>query len=232
MTDVKITSKDGSGSFAGYLAKPKGTPAAGIVVIQEIFGVNKVMQDICDWLAGEGYLACSPDLFWRLEPGVQLTDQTEEEWQQAFGYMKRFDQDKGIEDLQSTVDFLRNHEDCTGKVGSIGYCLGGRLAFMMATRTDADANVSYYGVGLDDLLGEADSISRPLMLHIASEDEFFPAEGREKVQQELADHPKVTTHVYQGNNHAFAREGGEHYDPQAAETANSRTLAFLKSNLS
>ena len=229
MPDITIDGPDGS--FGAYLAVPASTPAAGLVVAQEIFGVNQVMRDICDWLAGEGYAACCPDIFWRIEPGIQITDQTEAEWQRAFELFGLFDVDKGVEDLKTTLAHLRGRPECTGKAGSIGYCLGGKLAFLMATRTDADCNVSYYGVGLDELLGEAGNISKPLLMHVASQDQFVPPEAQEKIKTGLADHSQVALHVYEGRDHAFARVGGEHYDAAAAELANGRSLAHLQASL-
>ena len=229
MPDITIDGPDGS--FGAYLAVPASTPAAGLVVAQEIFGVNQVMRDICDWLAGEGYAACCPDIFWRIEPGIQITDQTEAEWQRAFELFGLFDVDKGVEDLKTTLAHLRGRPECSGKVGSIGYCLGGKLAFLMATRTDADCNVSYYGVGLDELLGEAGNISKPLLMHVASQDQFVPPEAQEKIKTGLAGHSQVALHVYEGRDHAFARVGGEHYDAAAAELANGRSLAHLQASL-
>ncbi len=230
MPDITIQGPDGG--FGAYLAIPARTPAPGIVVAQEIFGVNQVMRDVCDWLAGEGFAACCPDIFWRIEPGIQLTDKTEAEWARAFELFGLFDADKGIEDLKATLAQLRGHEACNGKVGSVGYCLGGKLAYLMATRSDADCNVAYYGVGLDELLDEAGDIAAPLLLHLASKDQFVPAEAQQKIQAGLSGNPNVTLHVYEGQDHAFARPGGDHYDAAAAELANRRSLEHLKGNLS
>lgn len=229
MPDITIEAAEGT--FSAYLALPEKTPAPGIVVAQEIFGVNQVMRDICDWLAREGYVACCPDLFWRIEPGIQITDKTDEEWQRAFELFNAFDVDKGIDDMKTTLARLRKHEACSGKAGSVGYCLGGKIAYLMATRSDADCNVGYYGVGIEGLLGEAGKIERPLMLHIASDDQFVPPDAQEQVKATLGALDPVTLHVYDGQDHAFAREGGAHYDKASAETANARTLAFFKEHL-
>ncbi len=227
-----ITIKGADGEFGAYLAVPAGTPAAGVVVAQEIFGVNQVMRGVCDWLAGQGYLACCPDLFWRIEPGIQITDKTEAEWKRAFELFGLFNVDKGIEDMKATLAHLRGHDACTGRVGTVGYCLGGKIAYLMATRSDADCNVSYYGVGLDELLGEAGGITKPALLHVAEKDQFVPAEAQAKIKAGLEGHGQVSLHVYQGQDHAFAREGGEHYDKASADLANGRTLDFFKANLS
>lgn len=229
MPDITIAA--GGVSFSAYVAKPSKLPAPGLVVAQEIFGVNEVMRQTCDWLAGAGFLAVCPDLFWRIEPGIQITDKTEAEWKRAFELFGLFDVDRGIDDMKSTLAELRQSKDCTGKAGSIGYCLGGKVSYLMAARSDADACVAYYGVGLDELLGEARSIEKPLMLHIAEKDRFVPPEAQAKVKDALAKHPQVTIHSYVGQDHAFARVGGEHYDKEAADLANRRSLEFLNKAL-
>jgi carboxymethylenebutenolidase len=230
MPDITIKAKDG-GSFSGYLALPKSGKGPGVVVIQEIFGVNEVMRRISDDVTALGYVALCPDLFWRQEPGIQITDKTEAEWQRAFQLFQGFDQEKGVDDLEATIAALRAQPACTGKVGSIGFCLGGRLAYLTATRTDVDCAVGYYGVGIDGLLGEAKNIKKPLLLHIAEKDKFVPPEAQQKVKDGLAGNPNVTIHSYPGVDHAFARVGGHSYVKEPAEQANARTAAFFKQHL-
>ena len=230
MADIEISGPDGR--FNAYLAQPSATPAPSIVVIQEIFGVNDVMRELCDSFAARGYNAICPDLFWRLEPNVQITDKTDAEWQKAFDLMGRFDPDKGVEDLKTTLHHLRGLENCTGKAASVGYCLGGKLAYMMACRSDADCNVAYYGVGLDQMLDEARNIRKPLLMHMATEDQFVPKDAQARIREGLRTQEQVQIFVYEGNEHAFAREGGAHYDPAAASLANERTMDFLKQHLS
>ncbi len=228
---ITVTAHDG-GSFSAYVARPQGAgPHPAVVVIQEIFGVNAVMRGICDNLAKEGYIAICPDLFWRQEPGIQLTDRSEAEWKRAFELFNGFNVDLGVEDLKSTLAAARSISGSNGKAGTIGYCLGGKLAFLMATRSDADANVSYYGVGLDALLDEAGGITKPLLMHIAEKDKFVPPEAQKKILDALLNKSGITLHVYQGVDHAFARVGGEHYDAAMAETANDRTRRHLKAHL-
>ncbi len=230
MPDIKLTAADG-GSFTGYLAGPAAGGVPGLVLIQEIFGVNHVMRDLADHLAGLGYVVLCPDLFWRQEPGIQLTDRTKAEWARAFELYKGFDEAKGVDDLKSALAWLRGLKSVTGKVGTLGFCLGGKLAYLMATRSDADCNVSYYGVGIDAALHEAPKITRPTLLHIAEKDGFVPPEAQAKVKAALAGNPLVTIHSYPGVDHAFARVGGQHYDAAAANLANQRTEAFLKAHL-
>jgi carboxymethylenebutenolidase len=230
MAEVTIRAADG-GSFSAYLATPKSGKGPGIVLIQEIFGVNKVMRDLADGVAGQGYTTMCPDLFWRQEPGVQITDKSDAEWKKAFALMQGFNTDKGIDDLKATLAALRKHAACTGKAGSIGYCLGGKLAFLMAARSDSDANVGYYGIGLADLLGEAKNIKKATLLHIAEKDQFVPPEAQKKVIEALKGNKLVTIHTYPGADHAFARIGGQHYDKKSADLANQRTAEFLKKHL-
>lgn len=228
--DVALRAADG-GAFSAYLASPASATGAGIVVLQEIFGVNEVMRDLANGLAGQGYFAIVPDLFWRQEPNIQITDKTDAEWTRAFELYQGFDEDLGVKDAIAALDHLRTVQGCSGKVGSVGYCLGGKLAYLMATRSDTDCAVGYYGVGIEGAVDEAGNISRPLLLHIAENDEFVPAEAQAKVKQALGGNPLVTIHSYPGVDHAFARSGGAHYDQAAAELANRRTAEFFSSHL-
>ena len=222
---IKVNTQ--SGDYDAYLARPEGDNVGAVVVIQEIFGVNADIRGIADWYAEQGYLALAPDLFWRVEPNVSLTDQTEEEWQKAFALMNAFDGDLGVQDIQAAIDTLRADGQCNGKVGTVGFCLGGRMAYLAATRTNADANVGYYGVGIQDLIGEAENISAPLVLHVAGLDEFVPAEAQAAIHAGLDAHPQVTVFDYAEQDHAFARIGGAHYDAAASEAAHQRTLAVF-----
>lgn len=229
MSGETITIKGADGSFSGYLSKPKSGTGPGIVVIQEIFGVNQVMRDLCDWLAGEGYVALCPDLFWRIEPGIDITDKTDAEWKKAFDLFGKFDVDKGVSDIAATIKTLRPMT--SGKVGAVGYCLGGQLAYLTACHTDADASVGYYGVNIQNRLDDAKGIKAPLMLHIAGKDEFVPPDAQEAVVKGLHDKPLVTIHRYPDMDHAFARPGGAHYHKATADEANDRTLKFFARHL-
>ncbi len=224
-----ITTKDGS--FSAYVARPPKDKAPAVVVIQEIFGVNQVMRDITDGLAAQGYLAICPDLFWRIEPGIDITDKSEAEWKRAFELFNAFDVDAGVQDIQATIKHVRADAGCGGKVGAVGFCLGGLLAFLTACRTDADASVAYYGVGIENRVGEADKLARPLLMHIAEEDQFVPKPAQQVILQALKNHPQIEIHTYPGRDHAFAREGGEHYDAADAKLAGGRTLQFFKKHL-
>ncbi len=226
---LTITTPDGD--FSAYVARPQAASAPAIVVIQEIFGVNKVMRDIADGLAAQGYIAIVPDLFWRIEPGIDITDQSEAEWKRAFELFNAFDVDAGVSDIGATIAAARKLEGANGKVGAVGYCLGGLLAFLTATRTDVDASVSYYGVGLEKHVGEAEKLNKPLLLHIAEKDQFVPPEAQQVILGALKDHPQIELHTYADRDHAFAREGGAHYDAADAAKANGRSLTFFQKAL-
>jgi carboxymethylenebutenolidase len=228
--DITVNGPDGS--FGAYLASPSTGHGPGIVVIQEIFGINKVMRDIADGFAARGYFALAPDLFWRLEPGVQLTDKSDAEWQRAFGLMQKFNPDTGVADIQASIAHLRGLSGASGKVGAVGYCLGGLLAYLTAARTDCDASVGYYGVNIDQKLDEAPNIKKPLMLHIAAKDQYVKPDAQKKIIEALSKNPLVTIHTYPEMDHAFAREGGAHYDKACADLANGRTSTFFKRHLS
>jgi carboxymethylenebutenolidase len=216
-----------TGSFKAWLEEPLAPSRGAVVVIQEIFGVNEGVRGKCAWLAGEGYTAIAPDLFWRIEPGVQLTDKSEAEWKRAFELMNAFDQARGVDDIQRTIDFVRGGK----KVGAVGYCLGGLLAYLTACRTNADAAVGYYGVSIDQKLGEAAQLRTPLMLHIAGKDQFVKPDAQAAIIAGLEPKPNVTLHTYADQDHAFTRVGGAHYDAHAAELADARTVAFFRQHI-
>jgi carboxymethylenebutenolidase len=226
---LKITTP--AGVFNAYVAAPAQAPAPAIVVIQEIFGVNAVMRGISDHFAAQGYFAVCPDLFWRIEPGIDITDQSDAEWKRAFELFNAFDVETGVEDIAATIAAVRADPRCNGKVGAVGFCLGGLLAYLTAVRTDADASVGYYGVGIERYLAEADKLVHPLMLHIAQEDQFVPKPAQELIKSGLKNHPQVTLYSYPGRDHAFARPGGEHYDAEDAALADQRTLGAFKRGL-
>lgn len=228
-TKISVTTLDGQ-TMGAYRASPDGDAKAAIVVIQEIFGVNAGIRSKCDALAKAGYLAIAPDLFWRIRPSIELDPDVEAEMQQALGLMGHFDQDQGIRDIEATIRAARA-EVHGGKVGAVGYCLGGRLAYMTAARTDVDASVGYYAVGIDGLLGEKHAIAHPLMLHIAGDDGFVDKATQEKMHEGLDGHPKVTLHDYPGEDHGFATEFGKRRSDAAATLADERTAAFFATNL-
>ncbi len=227
---VQIPAYDGQGAIPAYVARPAGTPSAAIIVIPEIFGVNPGIRQKCDKWAELGYLAVAPDIFWRFAPGVELDPDVEAELQQAFGYFQQYDPNDGVYDIEATIKWLRAAQG-VGKVGCAGYCLGGRLAYMAAARTDIDAAVGYYGVMIDAMLDEAHAIANPLMLHIPTADHFVDEQAQAAIHAALDSHPKVTLHDYAGLDHGFAAEMGNRRDEAGAQLADGRTVEFLKANL-
>src|SRR2546425_3464668 len=207
---AKLKSFDGE-DFEAYLALPASGYGPGIVVLQEIFGVNEYMRTVCDWYASHGFVAICPDLFWRQEPGIQLTDRSEAEWQKAFALYQGLDEVKAVEDSAAAVEFLRTHPTGNGRVGAVGFCLGGSLAWLLSVRFKPDCAVGYYGVGIEKALNEASGLASPLMLHIAGQDKYCPPEAQQQIHETLASNSLVTIHDYAEQDHAFGRVGGAHY---------------------
>jgi carboxymethylenebutenolidase len=225
---VEVQGPDGA--FKAYVARPSGTPRGAVVAIQEIFGVNAVMRGKADWLAREGFLAIAPDLFWRIKPGIELTDQTDAEWKQAIDLMNQLDKNASVRDVQATLTHARSMGP--SKAGVMGYCMGGYIAFLAAARTDTDASVCYHGGGIHTALGEAGAIKKPVMLHNPMKDAFIPVEALNTIRETLKSNPLAVVHEYAEQDHAFTREGGKHYDEAAKQLADGRTIAFLKEHLS
>lgn len=226
---VNITGADGP--FQGYLSIPP-QKGPGVVVIQEIFGVNTWVRTVCDMLSRAGFVALAPDLFWRMKAGVELHPFFPEDFKIALDYYGKFNVDKGIEDIQTCVSALRALRNCNGKVGTIGFCLGGTLSYLAATRTDADANSSYYGVGIENHLGAAGNIKKPLQLHIAGADPYVPKETLTKIEAALKGKPGVEIQVYPGLDHGFARDTDPaHYNADGTKLAHGRSLEMFKKAL-
>jgi carboxymethylenebutenolidase len=216
--------------MGAYVAAPAGTPKAAIIVIQEIFGVNPGIRQKCDNWAATGYLAVAPDLFWRFAPGCNLDPDVESELNEAFGHFQAYDANDGVIDLEATIKAIRagiGANAPVAKVGAVGYCLGGRLAYMMACRTDVDASVGYYGVMIDQMIGESHAIANPLMLHIPTADHFVGAEAQAAIHAGLDNNRHVTLYDYEGLDHGFAAEMGNRRDEAGAQLADGRTAAFF-----
>ena len=225
-TNTQIPTLDGSETFPAYVARPSATPRGAIIVIQEIFGVNPGIVKKCDDWAANGYLAVAHDVFWRQKPGVELDADIPEQFQEGVGYMMKHDFDLGIQDVEAVIHWIRR-EQGVAKVGLVGFCMGGRVAYLAATRTDIDASVGYYGVMIDQLLGESHAIANPLLLHVPTADHFVPAEAQKKMHEGLDDNPHVTIYDYEGLDHGFAAEHGERRDEAGARLADQRTAEFF-----
>ncbi len=235
MGTLTIPADDGR-HFDAYLALPgHGRRAPGLVLLQYICGVNGVMRALADGYARLGYAVAVPDLYWRQGAHIRLIEDPSRpdpsEQARALELNAGFDDAAASRDLQATLDVLRGHAVCDGRVGALGYCLGGRLAYLMATRTDVDCAVGYYAVNLQNYLDEATRIRSPLMLHMAGEDMLVPAPVREHVCQSLQTVPEVELLVYPGVNHAFALPGGPNHNAEAAARANAASERFLSQHL-
>jgi carboxymethylenebutenolidase len=236
MIQIKALGEDAL--FPAYSAMPENTPKAAIIVIPEIFGVNAGIRQKCDNLAQSGYLAIAPDIFWRFAPGVELNPDVEAQLQEAFGYFQTFadtnGSDTAVRDIEAAIHAIHRGEmgvPPVAKVGCVGYCLGGRLAYMAAARTDISASVGYYGVMIDQMLNESHAIANPLMLHIPTADHFVGPEAQAAIHKQLDNHPKVVLHDYEGLDHGFAAEMGDRRDDAGAELADSRTMKFFEEHL-
>ena len=231
---AQVKTLGGESEFFAYVAAPEGTPRAAIIVIPEIFGINPGIRQKCDTLAAAGYLAVAPEIFWRFAAGVELDPDVPTQMEQALGYFGQYDPDQGIKDIEATIRAIRAGIDGHAPVkmvGCVGYCLGGKLAYMTATRTDIDASVGYYGVMIDQMLRESHAIARPLMLHIPTNDGFVSPDAQKAMHEGLDDNPHVTLYDYPGLDHGFATEMGNRRDEEGAQLADSRTATFFVKNL-
>lgn len=229
-TNTEIPTLSGNAMIPAYVARPSGTPRGAIIVHQEVFGVDPGIRKKADGWAAKGYLAVAPDAFWRQQPSVELDADVPEQFQKAINFMMNHDFDQGIRDMEAVIHWIRRQEGVP-KVGFVGFCMGGRVAYGMATRTDIDASVGYYGVMIDQMLGEKHAIANPLMLHIPTADGFVPPDAQKAMHEGLDDHPKVTLHDYQGLDHGFAAEIGVRRDEAAAALADRRTSDFFAEHL-
>ncbi len=235
MPNLQIPADDGR-HFDAYVALPAGTGLGpGLVLLQYICGVNQVMRALADGFARLGYVVLVPDLYWRQGANIVLIDDPSrpdaKEQARALELNNAFDDAAASRDLQASLSLLRGHARCDGRVGALGYCLGGRLAYLMATRTDVDCAVGYYPVNLQNYLEEAGRITRPLMLHMAAQDMLVPEPVREQICQALNESPQVDIRIHPGVNHAFALPGGPNFSAEAAKSANTASEAFLARHL-
>src|ERR1700683_2334920 len=228
----RITIEGQDGAFNAYIARPKIMPAAAVVVLQELFGVNADIRKTCEELAEQGFVAVAPDLFWRQEPGVDLNVTSEADWQHGLRLYGAYDRDAGAKDVKDTVNAVRNLPECSGKVALLGYCLGALMVFLTAVRCHGvDAAVAYHGGDTEKYLGEAEGLNAPLLMHLAEEDEFISKAAQAEIKAALSKKPNATVFSYPGQSHAFSPHNGAHYNAPAAHLANSRTSEFLHQQL-
>jgi carboxymethylenebutenolidase len=227
----RIIVTGGEGKFAAYIARPTALPAPAVVVLQELFGVNADIRKTCDELAEQGFIAVAPDLFWRQEPGVDLSVTSEADWQHGLRLYQAYDRDAGVRDINDTLDTVAKLPEHTGKIAVQGYCLGALMTFLTAVRCHIDAAVAYHGGDTEKYLDEVDNLSAPLLMHLGEEDEFISKAAQAEIKRALSGKPNATVYSYPGQRHAFSRHNGAHYNAAAAALANGRTSEFLHQQL-
>lgn len=226
---LRIETRDGN--FEAYLARPDVLPAPVVVVLHEVFGVNADMRQTCDELAAQGYIAVCPDLHWRTQPGIAMTDRTQAELDRAFELYTAFDWTRAIDDIAETLMTVRTMPGSNGRIGLLGFCMGGLLSLLATARFDIDAAVAYYPGGADQHADQLRSIDTPTLVHMAEADEYIPPAAQQTITEALAGRDEVRVHGYPGMSHAFTRRGGAHYDAGNAVLANGRTRDFLAARL-
>ena len=218
---LKIHTNDGS--YTSFVSYPTSRQGPGILVLPEIYNSNEHICDVADGLADQGFIALAPDVFWRIEPNRYLP-YTEAGLKEGRTLNQQLDVDQLINDLKYGLDFLRANRETSGVVGSIGFCLGGKLSYLCAARLGVNAAVSYYGVKIDDYLDEAENITCPMILHFAGNDPRVPEKARDKIAKKFAGSKIVDIHVYPEALHGFNRVGYPPYHEGSAELALKRTL--------
>ncbi|HKD65582.1 MAG TPA: dienelactone hydrolase family protein [Candidatus Binataceae bacterium] len=224
-TTLRITASDG-GVFEGYLALPAAGSGPGLVLAQEIFGINRHMREVADLYAEEGYAVLAPDLFWRLAAGIELGYEGVD-LERAFSFHERFGIGQGVHDINDAIRTLRGRPECNGKVGVLGFGLGGRLAYLAAARLKIDVAVSYYGMELEEHLEEARSVHCPIIFHFGAEDGYTPTAAREAVRRAFAARDDAEIYVYAGADHGFNNPSRGAFNKSAAALAHSRTIGLL-----
>ena len=226
---IEITAEDGF-RLRAYQALPPSGTGPGLLVQQELFGLNRQIRAICDRFAEEGYVVVAPDLFARVERDVDL-GYSEADFKRAFAIYGRFDEARAVQDVGATLAALRRMPECTGRVGTIGYCLGGKLAVLTAARYPVDCAVSYYGVGIEKCLDDVRRITCPMALHFAELDKYGPPEVLTAIRSAFGERPDLKFYVYAGVDHAFASPERPTYNKPAAMMAYSRSLGLLRKAL-
>ncbi len=228
--EIEISAADG-GRFAGYLALPRTMPAPGAIVLPEVYNTNPHIRSVADGYADDGFVVIAPDIYWRQEPGSYLA-YTAEGRAKAQALRAQMDTDQYAMDLGDIVAALRARPECTGKIGVMGFCLGGKFAYLSAVRHSIDAAVTYYGVQIDQHLDEADRLKCPLLMHFAEKDASVPPEVVAAIRDRMGARDNVEIHVYPGTEHGFNRYGYPPHNEAAAGVARQRTLAHFQRLLS
>lgn len=229
-TSSWIEIQAGDGRFGAYLALPRGGKGPGIVLLQEIFGVNSHIRAVADQYAADGYVVLAPDLFWRSGPRIEL-GYDDVSWARAVELMNATDVDKAQQDIGHTVRALRAQPGVQGKVGALGFCFGGRLAYHTAANGLVDAAVAYYGGGIHNALTRAGQVRIPLQMHFGALDAHIPADAVARIATAFEDNDAVEIHVYDQAQHGFNCNHRASYQQRAAAQAHGNTLVFLSDHL-
>lgn len=214
-----------------YGATPAQGPAPAVVVLHEIFGVTPSIRAVADALAAEGFLTVVPDLFWRQAKGVVLSETDDTDRARGMALGQGLAGPQVVEDIAAVAAHVRGLPACNGRVGAVGFCLGGRLAFLAACAGAVDAAAAYYPTGLQTVLDAAGTLTRPVLLQIAEQDALCPPEAQAAIHARLGHNPQVTLKTYPGVGHAFARPGSPARDPAMADLANATVATFLSAHL-
>ncbi|HVN26850.1 MAG TPA: dienelactone hydrolase family protein [Candidatus Binataceae bacterium] len=225
-TTVSIRATDGS-SFSAYLAAPASGSGPGLILLHEIFGVNRHIRELADLYAEEGYFVLAPDLFWRLKPGIEL-GYSSEDVETGMTYYRRFDIDHAILDIGDAIATLRNMPGCNGKVAALGFSLGGRLALLAAARLPIEAAVSNYGLALEENIDEAVAARCPIALHFAAADKYVPSDTYVSIKRALAENDEAEIYVYPGAGHGFHNRARDTFHSSSVSLAHSRTISLLR----
>lgn len=223
-----IDIQTGDGTFQAYLALPRGGKGPGIVLIQEIFGVNAHIRGVAEQYAADGYVVLAPDLFWRQGAHIEL-GYDDADWKKAVALKQKTDTGKAVADVAATIAALRAR-DGVDRVVSIGYCFGGLLSYLTAANGGVDAAVAYYGGGIQDQLDKADAVTVPLLLHFGGKDSHIPAAAVKSVAERFGERDNVEIHIYPDAEHGFNCSHRASYHQRSAVEAHGHTLLFLAEN--
>ena len=226
--NITIPTEDGS--YAGYLTHPPKGKGPGVLVLPEIYNSNDHIKGVAERFAEQGYVTLAPDVFWRIQPNryFPYTDAGQAE---ARCFNQQLNINQLIMDLRHAVEFLRSSPFSTGLVGSVGFCLGGKLSYLCAARLQVEVAVSYYGVKIEDYLEESNNIKCPMTLHFAGNDPRVPPMARAKIEDTFVGRNDVNVYLYPNAEHGFNRVGYPPYHEISAKLALERTLHLFQSNL-
>ena len=219
------------GEFNLHVWAPPEGGGPGILLVQEIFGVGEYMEAVAEDLVALGYVVAAPDMFWRIEPEWAVVHD-EEAVPKGMSMVSRFDWEKGVEDAAAALAVLRGRPD-VGKVGVLGFCFGGMLAYLLGARAEIDSLVSFYGSGVPGALDKIDAIRSPVQFHFGGDDPYIPREEVAKVEHAVDGRDGMEIHVQEDGGHAFHnRKAPMFYQPEPAERAWRLTVDFLARTLS